>query len=161
MHSPEKMLQIAKVEYLQIVGNVDTISSRTTVIPLIRTILNSNKTTNSSELLKADGNTLAVIFLLAPAMLPHPGTICSSLRKVTAFLRSSCWTALLICPTYFIPNELDKQRRSTQLKLVQLIWMRTQTWTDQRAYQKGHYSLGKIVINNWKQTNSSNLKEQY
>jgi len=70
MYSPEKMLQIAKVGYLQIFGNVNTISSRTIIIPLFLTILNSTKAINSSELLKTGGNTLAVIFSLAPAMLP-------------------------------------------------------------------------------------------
>lgn len=78
MHSPEKMLQIAKVGYLQIFGNVNTISSRTVIIPLILTILNSNKTTNSSELLKIGGNTLAVNFFPAPAMLPHSASRCTS-----------------------------------------------------------------------------------
>lgn len=70
MHSPEKMLQTAKVGYLQIFDNVNTISSRTIVIPLILTILNANKAINSSELLKTLGNILAVAFFLEPAMLP-------------------------------------------------------------------------------------------
>lgn len=71
MHSPEKMLQIAKVEYLQTWGNVKTISRRTIIILLILTSLNYNKAVNSSELLKTSGNILAVIILLAPATLSH------------------------------------------------------------------------------------------
>lgn len=71
MHSPEKMLQIAKVGYLQTWGNVKTISRRTIIILLILTSPNYNKAVNSSELLKTSGNILAVTILLALATLPH------------------------------------------------------------------------------------------
>lgn len=95
MHSPEKMLQIAKVGYLQIFHNVNIISSRTAIIPLMLTILNSNKATNSSELLRIGGNTFAINFFPVPAMLPHPAPRCTSEVPSSSFppslLRSWCW----------------------------------------------------------------------
>lgn len=102
MHSPEKMLQIAKVGYLQIFGNVNTISSRTVIIPLILTILNFSKATNSSKLLKIGGNTLAMNSFPAPAMLPHPASRCISAVPSGGLLPSQILVlnALLVSLSY-------------------------------------------------------------
>lgn len=148
MHSPEKMLQIAKVGYLQIFDNVNTISSRTITIALILTILNSNKATNSSELLKIGGNTLAMNSFLTPAMLLHPASRCTSAVPSGGLLPSQ----ILMLNTLLVPLTYE-QGHHKKLKLFQLIWLRKDVHTNRsKTISKWSlFSWEKTVINNWKQ----------
>lgn len=148
MHSPEKMLQIAKVGYLQIFGNVNTISSRTVIIPLILTILNSNKATNSSELLKIGGNTSAVNSFPAPAMLPHLASGCTSAVPSGGLLPSQ------ILMLNYSSSTFDLQAKTQQIIKIILTHLIEKGCTHEQI--EDHIKMvtivvGKTVINNWKQ----------
>lgn len=67
------------------------VAEQSQFISLILTILNSNKATNSSELLKTGGNALTINSFPMPAILPHPEhlqfpfSLLPFRRRVTAF----------------------------------------------------------------------------